>query len=138
MRLCVDLRPLNSRVIKQKYPFPVIEDCLSRLANMRVFTLLDLKDSFHQIKVNDNSTQYFAFATPDGQYEFIRLPFGYCEAPAEFQKRLIQILNPLIRDDKVIVYIDDVLIPSESVEENLDTLLKVLVILKKYGFELNY
>lgn len=63
MRLCVDLRPLNSRVIKQKYPFPIIEECLSRLHNKRVFTLLDLKDSFHQIRVHDNSTKYFAFAT---------------------------------------------------------------------------
>jgi len=70
LRLCVDLRPLNAQVEKQKYPFPVIEECLSRLGNKNVFTLLDLKDSFHQIRVKDNCTKYFAFATPDGQYEF--------------------------------------------------------------------
>jgi len=137
IRLCVDLQPLNSKVIKQKYPFPVIEECLARLGNNKVFTLLDLKDSFHQIKVHENSTKYFSFATPDGQFEFKRLPFGYCEAPAEFQKRLIQILNPFIREDKVIIYIDDVLIPSKTVEENLEILKEILLIFKKYDFALN-
>lgn len=58
IRLCVDLRPLNSRVVKQKYPFPVIEECLARLSNKKVFSLLDLKDSFHQIAVHKDSTKY--------------------------------------------------------------------------------
>lgn len=137
MRLCVDLRPLNSKVVKQKYPFPIIEDWLAKLGDHKVFTLLDLKDSFHQIKIHKNSTKYFSFATPDGQFEYKRLPFGYCEAPAEFQKRLIQILNPFIREDKVIVYIDDVLIPSKTIRENLEILKEIWQLLKKYGFELN-
>lgn len=92
MRLCVDLRPLNQRVVKQKHPFPIIEDCISLLGDKRVFTLLDLRDGFHQIKVDEQSTKYFSFATPDGQFEYNRLPFGFCESPAEFQKRLINIL----------------------------------------------
>jgi len=80
--------------------------------------------------INENSTKYFAFATSDGQYEYKCLPFGFSEAPAEFQKRLIQVLQPLIRTDKVIVYIDDVLIASETVEENLNTIEKVFTLLK--------
>lgn len=132
MRLCVDLRPLNDRVVKQKYPFPLIEDCLARLGNKSIFTLLDLKDGFYHIKIHPEFTKYFAFATPDGQFEYNRLPFGFCEAPAEFQKWLVQILQPLIRDDKVIVYIDDILIASESVEEDLMTLRQVLLLLKQY------
>ncbi|XP_011858869.1 PREDICTED: uncharacterized protein LOC105556393 [Vollenhovia emeryi] len=99
MRLCVDLRPLNSRVEKQKYPFPLIEDCLSRLSRKKVFTLLDLRDGFHQIRVHPESTKYFSFATPDGQYEYLKLPF---------------------------------------VKENLETLKEVMIILKKYRFELNF
>lgn len=92
LRLYIDLRSLNESVHKQKYPFPLIEDCLARLSNKSVFTLLDLKDGFHQIKVHPDHSKYFAFATPDGQFEFSRLPFGYCEALAEFQKRLVHIL----------------------------------------------
>lgn len=139
-KLCVDLRPLNSKIIKQKYLFPIIEDCLARLGNNKVFTLLDLRDSFHQIKVNPNSTKYFSFATPDGQFEYKKLPFGYCEAPAEFQKRLIQILNLLIREDKMVVYmyrrrrahsVSISLGKSENIKGSL------ILLLKKYGFELN-
>jgi len=78
-------------------------------------------------KVHDESMKYFSFATPDGQFEYTRLPFDYFEAPAEFQKRIIQILNPLIRRDKIIIYIADILIPSESVDENLQILKETLV-----------
>lgn len=138
MRLCIDLRPLNSRVVKQKYPFPLIEDCISRLGDKSVFTLLDLKDGFHHIKIFPEHTKYFAFATPDGQFEFVKLPFGYCEAPAEFQRRLIHILSPLIREDKILVYIDDILIPSTTVDDNLLVLKQVMLILKQYNFQLNY
>jgi len=137
LRLCVDLRPLNDRVIKQKYPFPLIEDCLSRLGDKSVFSLLDLKDGFHQIKIHPDHTKYFSFATPDGQFEYTRLPFGFCESPAEFQKRLVQILQTFIRADKVVVYIDDILIPSNTVEENLATIKTVLLKLKQHGFKLN-
>lgn len=137
-RLCVDLRPLNERVVKQHFIFPVIEECLSRLGNNRIFTSLDLKDGFHLIKIHPDSTKYFSFATPDGQFEYVRLPFGYCEAPAEFQKRLNYILNPLIREDKVLVYMDDILIPSNTIDENLNVLKQTLLLLKQYEFQVNY
>ncbi|XP_018359981.1 PREDICTED: uncharacterized protein LOC108759166 [Trachymyrmex cornetzi] len=137
MRLCVDLRSLNQRVIKQKYPFPITEDCIALLGNKRVFTLLDLRDGFHQIKVDEQSTQYFSFATPDGQFEYNRLPFGFCESPAEFQKRLINIFQPLIEDNRVIIYIDDIMIATETVEANLNILKHGLLTLKAYSFELN-
>jgi len=103
-----------------------------------VFTLLDLKDGFHLIKVHPNFTKCFSFATPDGQFEYTRLSFGFSEAPAEFQKRVVQILQPLIRDDRVIVYIDDILISSNNVEENLDVLKQTILLLKSYEFTLNY
>lgn len=138
LRLCVDLRPLNSRVNKQKYPFPIIEDCIARLGNNTIFTSLDIQDGFHNIPVHPEHTKYFSFATPDGQFEFTRLPFGYCEAPAEFQKRLVHILQPLIREDRVLVYIDDILIPSASVTDNLATLKEVLLLLKRHAFQVNY
>lgn len=77
LRLCVDLRPLNDSVIKQKYPFPLIENCLARLSEKNVFTLLDLKDGFHHVKIYPDHTKYFSFTTPDVQFEYKRLPFGF-------------------------------------------------------------
>lgn len=132
------MRPLNSMIIKQKYPFPIIEDCLARLSNKSIFTLLDLKDSFHQIKLHPDYTKFFAFATPDGQFEYTCLPFGFCETLAEFQRQLVQILQPLIREDRVIVYIDDILIPSASIQDNLIIIKEVLLLLKRHGFEVNF
>lgn len=100
--------------------------------------MLDLKESFHSIPIHCESTKYFSFATPDGQYEFIKLPFGYSESPAEFQKRLSWVLQPLNRENKILLYMDDILIASETIEENLQTLYQCLVLLKEYNFEVNY
>lgn len=136
IRLCVDLRPLNARVEKQKYPFPRIEDCLAKLAKKTIFTLLDLRDGFHQIKVNQNSAKYFAFATLDGQFEYQRLPFGYSEAPAEFQKRIMHLLNPWSRTDKIVIFMDDILIPTETIEENLIIMEEIMTVLR--SFDLNF
>lgn len=137
-RLCVDLRPLNSRVIKQKYPFLIIKDCLSKTGGKYVFTFLDLLDGFHQMKVYVDDTKYFAFATPEEQYEYQCLSFEYSEAPAEFQKRILQIFEPLIRTEKVIVHIDNILNATETVKENLEILKKIMIKLKQFNFKLNF
>lgn len=108
------------------------------MVNTFFLYLISREDGFHQIKIHADFTKYFLFATPDGQFKFLRLPFGFCKAPMEFQKRLIMILQSLIREEKVIVYIDDILIPSSSVQSNLDTLRQVLIQLKKYNFQLNF
>lgn len=79
----MDLGPLNSRVHKQN-PFPIIENCLALAGEKSVFMLLDLLDGFHQIKVNEAHTKYFAFVTPNGQFKYRYLPFGYLQAFAEF------------------------------------------------------
>lgn len=135
-RMCVDLRPLNQRISPQKFPIP--EDQLDKLYNKKWFTKLDLKDSFHQISIHPENTKYFAFATHSGQYEYVKLPFGYSEAPAEFQKRILSVFQPLIRSGKILTYIDDILIATKTVAENLEILGEVLNIMKQYSFELNW
>jgi len=129
--MCVDLRPLNQRISAQKYPFPIIEDQIDQLHGKRVFTKLDLKDGFHQIDIHPDDTKYFAFATHKGQYEFVKLPFGYSEAPAEFQKRILYALCSLIQNNKILVYIDDILIATETFEENLHILKETLILLRQ-------
>lgn len=136
-RMCVDLRPLNQRIDPQKYSFPIIEDQLNRLYGKNIFTKLGLKDGFHELAINPEHTKYFSFATPSGQYEFVKLPFGYSEAPAEFQKRVLRIFDSLSRAGKILIYMDDILIPTQIVEENLEILKEGLILLKKYNLELN-
>lgn len=136
-RMCIDLRPLNQRIFPQKFPFPIIEDQLDQLYGKRIFTKLDLRDGFHQISIHPDDTKYFAFATPYDQYEYTKLPFGYSEAPAEFQKRLAYILNSVVRDRKILLYMDDILIPTVTIDENIKILEEVLILLKRYSLELN-
>lgn len=137
-RMCVDLRPLNQRIFPQKYPFPLIDDQIDRLDGKTFYTKLDLRDGYHQIDIHPEDTKFFAFATPYGQYEFVKMPFGYSEAGAEFQKRLLDIFKELVRNGKIVLYIDDILIATKTCEENLNILREVLIILRKYGLELNF
>lgn len=136
-RICIDLRPLNQRVSPQKYPFPIIEDQLDQLYGKEIYTKLDLKDGFHQIDIHLEDTKYFAFAVPHGQYEYIKMPFGYSEASAEFQKRILYIFEPMVRSGKLLLYMDNILIVTTTVTENLNIIEKVLLVLKKYRLELN-
>lgn len=111
---------------------------MTRLSGKNVFTLLDLKDGFRNIKIHSDHTSSFRLRLLM-EFEYNHLPFGFCEAPAEFQRRIVQILQSLIREDKVIVYIDDILILSSTVEENLETLFKVFfLIFKQYSLEINF
>lgn len=132
LRMCVDLRPLNDRVHIQKYPFPNIEDHLSNLHGKSVFTTLDLRDGFYQISVAEEDRKFLAFSTPEGHYEFNRLPFGYANSPAEFQGDIFFVFAKMINEKKILVYLDDLMIATNSCEENLNILRETLITLKKF------
>lgn len=70
LRICIDYRPLNAVTVRDNYPLPLIEDCLEYLNRKKIFTVLDLKSGFHQVKVAKDSVKYTSFVTPDGQYEY--------------------------------------------------------------------
>lgn len=135
-RLCIDYRALNKITIKDKYPMPRIEDLIDRLQGCKFFTSLDLKSGYYQIKMAEESIQKTAFITEDGHYEFMRLPFGLANAPSCFQNMMNKVIGNL-RFGKIIIYLDDILIISESAEENLVLLEKVLKIFKDNGLTLN-
>lgn len=135
-RMCVDFRELNSYTVKDRYPLPLIEDQLDRLGKGKIFTSLDMSSGFHQIPIDPESVHKTAFVTPDGHYEYLRMPFGLANAPAVFQRAINKALGDL-KNTVALVYLDDVLIPSETFEENLQSLDLVLKALHKAGFSLN-
>lgn len=135
-RLCVDYRALNRITVKDRYPLPRIDDQLDRLSGNLYFTSLDMASGFHQIPITEESIEKTGFVTPDDHCEFLRMPFGLVNAPAVFQRAINKALGDL-KNTIAVVYLDDVLIPSKSIEQGLHRLNIVLKALSDGGFSLN-
>ncbi|KAG6462530.1 hypothetical protein O3G_MSEX013320 [Manduca sexta] len=134
-RLCVDYRALNRRTKRDHYPLPRIEELLDQLAGHSLFTTLDLASGYHQIPIAETSKEKTAFVTPDGQYEYNRMPFGLANAPSVFQRVIHKILNKT-KVPYVIIYMDDILIPAKTFDEGLVRLEEVLKLLQGAGLTL--
>ena len=102
-RLCIDYRALNKVILKDRFPLPIIEDCLDKLQGKNVFSLIDLKNGFFHIPIHADSIKYTSFITQDGQFEFVKCPFGLCNSPAVFQRHINQIVRPLIDDGSIVI-----------------------------------
>ena len=139
LRFCVDYRGLNSVTKLDQFPLPRIDDLLDQLGRSRYFTTLDLASGYWQIRVDKPSREKMAFITHHGLFEFCVMPFGLTNAPAVFQRLMQKVLSDLKTDDGrdfAEVYIDDVLIFSETLEEHLQHIRLVLERLKKAGLKL--
>lgn len=134
-RLCVDYRALNRMTVKDHYPLPRIDDQLDLLHNKKYFTSLDLRSGYYQIPVEKTSRGKTTFVTPDGAYSFKRMSFGLCNAPSFFQRVMNRILKNL-RYTIAMAYLDDIIIPSETVEEGMRNLREVLIILREANLTL--
>ncbi|GFX05822.1 retrovirus-related Pol polyprotein from transposon 17.6 [Trichonephila clavipes] len=134
--LCVDYRNLNRKMIKDKFPLLLIE-VLDKLEHSKVYTSLDLKNGFFHVPMFLNSTKYISFVTHEGQYEFLHVPFGLSNSPSVFQRFIYTVLRKLIRDNILIVYMNDLLIPSQNEAEGLNKLRFVLQTAADFGLELN-
>jgi hypothetical protein len=117
LRLCVDYRPLNAIMVKNKYPLPRIDILFDQLAGARVFSKVDLRSGYHQIKIRLEDIPNTAFSTRYGLYEYLVMSFGLTNAPAHFMYLMNSIFMSEL-DKFVVVFIDDILVYSKNEEEH--------------------
>lgn len=135
-RVCVDYRRLNKRIVKDRFPMPLIDDCIDTLSNASVFSVLDLKNGFFHVPVAEECRKYTAFITPYGQYEFNKTPFGLC--PASFVRFVNEVFQGLINEKVVFTYVDDLIIPSSDERDAYDKLEKTLKVASQSGLQVNW
>lgn len=134
LRLCIDFRPLNKITIKDNYPLPIIEDIIDRLGTANIFSILDAKSGYYQVAIDDRDIPKTAFTWKNNKYEFLRMPFGLCNAPLTFQR----IMDKIVEDEEnVMVYLDDIILKSNSLEEHKELLERIILKLKAAGISLN-
>ena len=129
MRLCVDYCQLNKVTIKNRYPLPRIDDLMDQLVGACVFSKIDLRSGYHQIRVKPEDVPKTAFRTRYGHYEYLVMPFGVTNAPGVFMDYMNRIFHPYL-DSFVVVFIDDILVYSKTREEHEEHLRVVLQTLK--------
>ena len=130
MRLCVDYRQLNKVTIKSRYPLPRIGDLMDQLVGAEVFSKIDLRSGYHQLRVKAEDISKTAFRTRYGHYEYFVMPFGVTNVLGVFMEYMNRILHPFL-DRFVVVFIDDILVYSKSQEEYVEHLGIVLRLLKE-------
>ncbi|GKB67656.1 putative reverse transcriptase domain-containing protein, partial [Tanacetum coccineum] len=129
-RMCIDYWELNKLTVKNHYPLPIIDDLFDQLQGSSVYSKIDLRSDYHQLRVRDEDIPKTAFRTRYGHYEFQVMPFGLTNAPAVFMDLMNRVYKPYL-DKFVIVFIDDILIYSRNEEEHANHIRIILELLKK-------
>ncbi|GJW09631.1 putative nucleotidyltransferase, ribonuclease H, partial [Tanacetum coccineum] len=128
--MCIDYRELNKLTVKNRYPLPRIDDLFDQLQGSSVYSKIDLRSGYHQLRVRDEDIPKTAFRTRYGHYEFQVMPFGLSNAPAVFMDLMNRVCRPYL-DKFMIMFIDDILIYSKTKEEHDAHLRLILELLKK-------
>ena len=131
LRLCIDYKQLNRVTIKNRYPLPRIDDLFDNLKGARVYSKIDLRTGYHQLRVREADILKTTFRTRYGHFEFTVMPFGLTNAPAAFMDLMNRVFQPYL-DLFVVVFVDDILIYSQSEVEHEDHLRIVLQLLRDH------
>ena len=129
LRLCIDYKKLNAVTVRNSYPLPLITDIIERVQGANYFTKLDLRSAYNLIRIREGDEYKTAFRTKYGHYEYLVMPFGLTNAPATFQSFINSVLRPYL-EKFVILYLDDILIYSKTLDEHVEhvrTVLKTLL-----------
>nr|GEX11560.1 putative reverse transcriptase domain-containing protein [Tanacetum cinerariifolium] len=130
IRMCIDYRELNKLTVKNRYPLPMIDDLFDQLQGSSVYSKIDLRSGYHQLRVREEDIPKTAFRTRYGHYEFQVMPFSLTNAPAIFMDLMNRVCKPYL-DKFVIVFIDDILIYLKDEKEHEEHLKAILELLKK-------
>jgi len=134
LRLCADYRALSEVTKKDRPPLPLISEAPDRVGGAKYFTKLDIKDAYHNIRMREGDEWKTTFSTKLGTYEYLVMPFGLCNAPAAFQRWINEVLMEHI-DMCCIVYLDDVLIYSNTLQQQRKDVSNILEAIRKSGMK---
>lgn len=135
VRVCIDYRGLNDMTIKDRTPLPLIGESLDRLSKAKIFTKLDIRDAYHNLRIAEGDEWKTAFRTKYGLFEYLVMPFGLTNAPATFQRWMNELLSDCL-DIYALAYLDDIMIYSDNIEEHRKQVRHVLQRLTEAGVKL--